>query len=197
MSFSSDAKKEVLHNGATKRCCLLAEMCAIFAFSGRVNSNADKHILYITTESAALTRRIYNLIKYNFDVTAKIDILKKKQVSKFYYLINVTNRHEIVKMLKVMGFINNDISEFSNYKINEKIYAKKCCLKSFVKGAFLAGASVSDPEKNYHLEFATSHETLKNSFLNILCESGFVPKEILRKTNYVLYFKGNKQIHER
>ena len=76
MSFSSDAKKEVLLAASTKHCCLLAEMCAIFAFSGRVNSNNEKSILYITTENASLARRVYNLIKYNFDITAKIDISK-------------------------------------------------------------------------------------------------------------------------
>ncbi len=194
MSFSSDAKKEVLQSASSKRCCLLSEMCAIFAFSGRVSSSGNKHILYITTESASLARRTYNLIKYNFDVTAKIDILKKKQSSKFYYLINVTNRHEIVKMLKLMGFIKNDISEFVNYKINEKFYENKCCLKSFIKGAFLSGASVSDPNKNYHLEFVTSHITLKESFVEIIKKTGFSPKEIIRKTNFVLYFKSSDEI---
>lgn len=194
MSFSSDAKKEVLLAPSKKRCCLLAEMCAIFAFSGRVNCTGDKYMLYITTENASLARRVYNLIKYNFDVTAKIDILKKKSTNKFYYLINLTNRQEILRMLKTMRFVKDSIGEFVNYKIDPKITENKCCLKAFVRGAFLAGASVSDPEKNYHLEFVTGHSTLKDSFLEILKKASFSPKEIVRKSNYVLYFKNSEEI---
>lgn len=194
MSFSSEAKKEVLANDKSKRCCLLSEFAAVFSFSGKVKKSGEKYVLYITTESAPLARRIYNLIKYNFDVTAKIDILKKKQSKKFYYLINVTNRQEILKILKSSGFVRDNISEFVNYKTDEKVIEKKCCKKAFIKGAFLAGGSVSDPEKNYHLEFATPHYTLKESLNKTLREAGFFAKQVVRKSNYVLYFKSSEEI---
>ena len=194
MSFSSEAKKEVLANDKSKRCCLLAEFCAIFAFSGKITFSDGKYVLHITTESAPLARRIYNLIKYNFDVVSKIEILKKKNSNKFYYLILVQNNPEILKILKVMGFVKNNISEFSSYIIDKKIYEKKCCKKAFIKGAFLAGGFVSNPEKNYHLEFAVPHIEVKDTLNEILCESGFSPKQITRKSKHVIYFKLSEDI---
>ena len=64
-----------------------------------------------------------------------------------------------------------------------------CCRASFIRGAFLAGGSVTDPEKRYHLELATPHHSVSRETYSVLIEMGFSPREAERGGNSLLYFK--------
>ena len=64
-------------------------------------------------------------------------------------------------------------------------------------GAFLAGGSVTDPGKGYHLELATSHQAVGRETYALMEEIlGFYPKLASRGANTVLYFKQSDQISE-
>lgn len=64
-----------------------------------------------------------------------------------------------------------------------------CCRTAFVRGAFLAGGSVTAPEKRYHLELATPHHSVSREAFSLLLDLGFSPKETQRSGNSLLYFK--------
>ena len=64
-----------------------------------------------------------------------------------------------------------------------------CCRAAFVRGAFLAGGSVTDPDKRYHLELATSHRSVSRELYSMLLDMGFSPRETERGGNSLLYFK--------
>ena len=64
-----------------------------------------------------------------------------------------------------------------------------CCRAAFVRGAFLAGGSVTDPDKRYHLELATPHRSVSREVYSMLLDMGFSPKETERSGNSLLYFK--------
>lgn len=78
--------------------------------------------------------------------------------------------------------------------INNTNINKRCCKSSFLRGAFLGSGSVSNPEKEYHLEFATKlkHETDRLSAM--LNEMGFNPKITQRRDKVVVYIKESAQI---
>ena len=61
-------------------------------------------------------------------------------------------------------------------------------------GAFLAGGSVTDPEKRYHLELATSHLYVHRELQSLLMDMGFEPKTVSRNNNYVTYIKRSEAI---
>ena len=42
--------------------------------------------------------------------------------------------------------------------VPREITVRKCCRMSFLRGVFLACGSVTDPEKEYHLEFVLEDE---------------------------------------
>ena len=65
-----------------------------------------------------------------------------------------------------------------------------------MRGAFLAGGSVTDPEKRYHLELATTHYSVSREAYSVLLEMGFSPKEAERKGNRLLYFKKSEHIED-
>ena len=54
---------------------------------------------------------------------------------------------------------------------------------------FLAGGSVTDPKKAYHLEMVTPHYYVSRELIALMGEVGFQPKETVRKANYITYFK--------
>ena len=69
-----------------------------------------------------------------------------------------------------------------------------CCRAAFVRGAFLAGGSITDPGKGYHLELATSHMSVSRELYSVLLELGFSPREARRGRSFVTYFKQSEAI---
>ena len=70
------------------------------------------------------------------------------------------------------------------------------CRLAFFRGAFLAGGSVTDPAKRYHLELSTPHLSVSRELRSLLLEAGFTPKETTRKGNSVTYFKQSEAIED-
>ena len=80
--------------------------------------------------------------------------------------------------------------------MNYGLLEKECCRTAFLRGAFLAGGSVTDPSKRYHLELATSRHKVSRETEHLLTEQGFSPKEALRNGSSVLYFKQSEAIED-
>lgn len=78
--------------------------------------------------------------------------------------------------------------------LNEAVLNNECCQISFLRGAFLGGGSVSDPEKEYHLEFGANNEREANYIISVLQVYGFNPKMTQRKKKEVVYIKESSQI---
>lgn len=82
------------------------------------------------------------------------------------------------------------------HHINFAVLEESCCRLAFLRGAFLAGGSVTDPEKSYHLELATSHYSVSGEVRAVMQECGFNPKQAVRKANYIAYFKRSEDIED-
>ena len=81
--------------------------------------------------------------------------------------------------------------------VNLSVLEEECCRVPFLQGAFLAGGSVTDPGKGYHLEIATGHQAVGRETFALMEEVlGFYPKLAARGANTVLYFKQSDQISE-
>lgn len=95
---------------------------------------------------------------------------------------------------------NNILSESDSAKLARELCSfrpiRRCCRIAYIRGAFLGGGSVSDPEKEYHLEFDTREEGEALRFKEMLEESGFKPKLTKRREKTVVYIKESSQIAE-
>ena len=80
--------------------------------------------------------------------------------------------------------------------INFGVLEEPCCRAAFLRGAFLAGGSVTDPRKGYHLELTTSHLSVGREMLALMREMGLEPKAAQRKGNSVVYFKQSDRIED-
>jgi hypothetical protein len=198
MSFSSTTKNELSRLPIEDRCCAIAELAAIVRMCGTIQiSGIGKINLKFGTENAAIARRIFTLLKMLYDTNIEVMVRKNRQLKKNNnYLIVINNTKITKKILEDVGFLTNkDISFYDvSYEMPENLIKNRCCRRSYIRGAFLGGGSISNPEKTYHMEFVTNSEEHGIDLSNIINSFDLNSKIVIRKDNYVVYIKEGEQL---
>lgn len=195
MSFSSKTKNELARIKAEDRCCMLAELSAILRVSGTINIKGLNRLrAEILTENAASARLIFTLFKKSLNIQTEILVKKNHTLKKAHtYIITLDEANDVLEQLGIITYENGyfEISE----KIPVNFVAKECCKRAYVRGIFVGGGSLSDPEKGYHLEFVTHSREFAEVFSKLINESyGLNSKVIDRKNSYIVYLKEGDQI---
>ncbi len=179
LSFSSDVKAELCRLPLDKKNIALAECYGILMYC---NSFSPRE-LRIITASPAFAERLPRLFKralgLSFDQAPSAAAGSKRS-------FGITGRDKLKKIFEAFGGeIDSTLAQHVNFGMLEE----PGCVEAFARGAFLAGGSVTDPEKRGHLELATPHRTVNREMLSLLLDLGFAPKETQRRGNSLLYFK--------
>lgn len=197
MSFSSKAKNELCHIPVQKSCCNLAELAALIQICGTIHLGGRKRVsLHVSTENAAIARRIFLLIKNLYNVQTEVMVRKNQRLRKnnSYYLV-LSNEQQVKKVLKDTGILKEQEGGLGlNRSIDTMLIKNRCCKRAYIRGAFLGGGSVSDPEKIYHLEIVTHSDSYARSLCNLINEFDLNAKTISRKNNFVVYLKEGEHI---
>lgn len=195
MSFSSDAKEEIIHHFPKGNCCLIAELSAVLHLNGAITGGIEISLV-IHTENPALARRCFQIIKKLFGISAEITAKDYIHFKKGHlYTLTVTGEENTRNILKSCGLMKNEEPYITLVRgIDKRIIKKKCCQRAFIKGTFLAVGSVAKPEKNYHLEFIMPNEEFCNDFRKILAAYELNPKVVMRKENHIIYIKDGEGI---
>lgn len=182
MSFSINVKNEVI-NIINNRHCSIAELSAIINYIGKIKYENGNISLIFISENESLLKKCKTLFKYIFDVNLPINYNKNK-------LFNIII-HDKCFIDKIFYTIKqNDIkADFSNI-----ITKSVCCKRAFIRGAFVCIGYISDPEKNYHLEFANLSLSQAESLKNIINFFDIDAKIIEKRDNYIVYIKEGEQI---
>jgi cell division protein WhiA len=191
MSFASETKKE-LTTLELKDCCGKAELSALIRMNGSLSFSNRKLVVDIQTENAAIARRIYTLIKKNFEVPVELLVRKKMRLKKNnVYIVRLAKQaKEILEDLKILG------EGFTfTHDIAEEFVKKKCCRRSYLRGAFLAGGSVNNPEtSSYHLEVASLYKEHNDSLCELMNTFDLNSKTLERKKGFITYLKEAEKI---
>lgn len=185
VSFSGNVKSEICRNFPAKKCCALAESFGILLFCNSFGSDGVR----IITESREFAARLPKLFKkafsLNFDVLPELGGTGK-------LIFQITDTAKITQIMDSYGFHPNDTVALH---INLSVIEDECCKNAFLRGAFLAGGSVTDPEKGYHLELSTTHLSVAREAYALFEEMlGFYPKSSARGGGQVLYLKNSELI---
>lgn len=172
MSFSADIKKSLGNVENNCDMCDKAELCGILEFSGTVKN--DK--LRIITENASVAETIIRLMKKCFN--ADIEYIKNEQSYSIFISDSI-----------VIENIANGLNLFATKDELDEVVPNDCCKAAYIRGAFLGGGSVTDPQKGYHLEFSSRYKELTNKLCEIIRLVGFNAKTICRKGSYIAYIK--------
>lgn len=197
MSFSSKVKNELCRVTTNDRLSMLAELSAVVRINGHIKVINDNEInLKITTENSALARKVFSLIKELYGINAEIIIRRSKKLKKnIMYILILTCSKGLKRILRDINIVygNGDLKEIK-YLPYEILSKDKEYHKAYLRGAYLAAGSMSDPEKTYHLEIITQRIELANELSDLINGFNLNSKVIKRKCNYVIYLKEGENI---
>ena len=184
MTFSARAKAELCRVPIKKRCCAVAEAYGVLLYCSQFSSR-ELRIVTASEDFAErlprLFRRAFNL---GFDETPAAGRAGKSRFS-------VSDTEKIASIYRAFGM---EPAETLSLHINLGVLENDCCRASFVRGAFLAGGSVTDPAKSFHLELATTHASVSRELSSLLFELGFEPGQARRGANCLSYLKQSETI---
>ncbi len=193
MSFAAHTKKELtmLENST---CCNRAELAALIRMNGSIQFGTGRFVLDVSTENAAIARRIYSLLKKVYQLHAELLVRKKMRLKKNnVYIVRIPNKaSEILQDLRIMD------ERLAFYPgISKDLVKKSCCRAAFLRGAFLAGGSVNHPEaSSYHLEIFSAYQDFCEDLTKLANRYKLNAKCIERKKGYVMYIKEGERITE-
>ncbi len=165
MSFSREVKEELAGHISPARHCQIAELSALFSMCGQFGRNQDGYYIGFQTENEDVLKKSFTLLKKAFNIETDV-MLREEQMQELY-------------------------DEFGDLEkpVNQLLIKNSCCQRAFIRGAFLAAGSMSDPSKGYHLEFVCTSMEKAGQLQRVIQEFNIDAKIVIRKKYYVVYLK--------
>lgn len=186
-TFSGNAKAEICRSFPQKRCCALAQCFGVLLFCNNFTSDSIRIITECKEFAAILPKLFRKAFSVDFDA-----VPNSEETGKLVF--QITRREKLEQIMVAYGF---EPSGILSLHINLPIVEEDCCKAAFLRGAYLAGGSVTDPAKAYHLELATNHRYVAREAYTFMHEVlGFYPKMAQRGGGQVLYFKHSDLISD-
>ncbi|MFW6030760.1 MAG: DNA-binding protein WhiA [Halanaerobiales bacterium] len=190
MSFTAEVKHEI----ARVRGDELPELAALVRMDGSIHIINKDLALKLRIYLGDLARKIYKLIKNQFNL--RIEIMVRKDT-------HFDNKHNIYELLLPpqeglndflyqLGLIDRDKNLI--YKIKEEFIKKRSSQKAYLRGAFLGGGSVNKPSSEYHLEFRCEHISFAEELISLLNKFDLKGHLIEHHNKYIVYFKSFDEI---
>lgn len=184
-SFAGKVKNELCRVPVQRLCCARAEAYGVLLY-GNTFSPTEVRLI---TESADFAARLPRLFQRAFGL--KFDRLPEEERGKLIF--GITDRSKLDRIINQLGY---DPRQNLVLHVNFGLLEDECCRTAFLRGAFLAGGSVTDPEKRYHLELDTGHAQASREVAALLTEMGFLPHSVRRGGSSVIYFKQSEHIED-
>lgn len=183
MSFASDVKKELCtkrpsdrHSEAEGYGMLL--LCRSFSF---------EKILF-QTGSLAAAEYFCSIMRRTFDVIAE---MSKGGTSRPVYSVRIVSDADRKKIMYRLGYRqDSDIGLLSERLKTEG------SIGAFIRGAFLAGGSMSDPETEYRIDFSMKQGPLAEEFSSLLLSRGIVSRVTQRAGKSIVYIKDSNMLED-
>ncbi len=198
MSFSSSVKNQLCRI-ENEDCCSLAEISAIIGTTGTLDTKSD-NALKLLTENSAMARRFFSSMKASMGISPDIKIRRNQKLKmRAHYIITIPYTFGVEELLEKLGMditpaVGERNAEFSPNSELDVLLEKECCRRAYLRGAFLAGGSVSNPEKTYHLEINNRYKKIAAKTARLMKEYELNSKIIRRKGDYVVYLKEGDNI---
>ncbi|MBS6600887.1 MAG: DNA-binding protein WhiA [Clostridium sp.] len=196
MSFSAKVKGELGRYTEMSREEALAQISAMMKVSGTIGFNGKGLSFKITTENPTSARLVFTLLKEHFQIHSKLMVKKSNSLKKNnIYMVVIDEEMGVRGLLKDTGIFKEvDGGITLDYRIDEKMVETDDEKRAYIRGAFLGGGSVTNPEKNYHLEFVTHSEEYAQDLCELINSCGLNSKVIQRKNSFIVYIKEGEQI---
>lgn len=180
MSFSSEVKRELAAQTNDSRHCRLAELAAIISYTGKLQIQAGEVRLLLETDNPTLKEKYEQLLELLFQIEPPTTELQGEAVLKVL---------ESVKMWDNQNACFRDMTTVDGLLIQQT-----CCKRAFIRGAFLASGSMSNPNKSYHFEVVCDTLQQATQLQNVINHFEIEAKIVSRKKNQIVYVKEGAHI---
>ena len=175
MSFSGKVKEELLEHYARARHCDIAELSAIVHMAGEFKvGHGGVCCLKVHTENLGVARKCFTLLVKTFNI--KTDVVVRRNTGKDNYSYYIYAKGEEL------------------LAIRDTIVQAVCCKRAYIRGAFIASGSMSDPSKSYHFEIVCYTLEQAQQLKELMEFFETEPKIVERKERMVVYLKEGSQI---
>ncbi len=186
-SFAYKVRSELCRTAVQRLCCARAEAYGVLLYCNTFTSREIR----IITENPEFAARLPRLFQRAFGL--RFDRLPEEDTGRGKLIFQITQQDKLNKIINQFGY---DPRQNPVLHVNFGMLEDECCRTAFLRGAFLSGGSVTDPEKRYHLELATSHLQASREVSALLTELGFFPRSVMRSGSAVIYFKQSEHIED-
>ncbi len=187
VSFASKVKTEICRIGVSKKCCAAAQCFGVLLYCNSFTAEGIR----IVTESRDFALILPKLFKKAFGIDFDS---YPSLVSSGKLIFQITDPEKIRAIMELYGFDSRDTLALH---INLPVVEEDCCKAAFLRGAFLAGGSATDPSKGYHIELTTTHQNVARECFALVHEAlAISPKLTKRGGSHVLYLKHSDRISD-
>ncbi len=180
MSFSADVKTELLRQCGRARHCQIAELAGILYMQGTVD--AAPLSIRLAAGSEELREKYALLLQMAFGLDASEPV-------------SAGDTYRVLGTLKLLDAGGQaPTGDLAGRCADEQLLARDCCKRAYLRGAFLATGSISDPDKSYHLEIVSRSEEQARQMQELMQEFGMAGKIAQRRNQYVVYLIEGEQI---
>lgn len=195
MSFSSNVKEELQGKIDSAVHCRLAEFAALTAFSKTVLPDACKNQPFtISMENSVVKKKWLALAEQIFGIRTEQFVCRQEGNRSSVTQIVISDDSMADRILMALKWTKTAGGEITPVLVPPLLVQKECCKRAFIRGAFLAAGSISDPHKFYHFEMVCSDEEGANQLKDMLLFFHLDAKVIIRKKNFVVYLKEGNHI---
>ena len=185
-------KEELSKQISTARHCNIAETAALLSACGKITADGT---LRMQTENSAVIRKYFTLLKKTFNIETEIAVRESRQMKKGHvYFVELKEDRQIHALLLGTKLSVDRADGETLYLENSLITQQTCCKRAFIRGAFLASGSMSDPEKAYHFEIVCPDEGKAGQLQRLIRSFHIDAKVVQRKKSHVVYVKEGAQI---
>ncbi len=190
MSFSTETKREICQKLSTRVPLQYSELYAMLLLGREFTPSS---VVFKTENEHTFSHFIFllnKLFKAKCEVVAP---MKGETGRNRSYTVSVISPEKCRKIFEHYGHDEREV----NLRVNRANIDDEEEQRAFIRGAFLAAGSVTDPEKGYHLEFAVSYRNLCMDICRIIREiqdCDISIKMLSRGGSYIAYVKDSEQI---
>ena len=169
MSFSSEVKTELAKHLGKSRHCQIAELAALIAFEGRIPAAESENRLLMQK---------YQLL-----------------LAELFHIEEIHTEEEARSVFSTVKMYNDVTGEPEpEDTVKGLLIQQNCCKRAYIRGAFLAGGSISDPNKSYHFEIVCRSIPQAEQLRDVINSFDMDAKIVARKKYQVVYLKEGSQI---
>lgn len=194
MSFSRDVKEELSMHIPQARHCQIAEIAAIIMYCGHVKITAKDHFsIRVQTENLYVARKLFTLLQKTFKIETENVVRRSENKKRLVtYVVYVQDARRVLMAAKLL---DSNLQLIENPPLKHNVIVQNdCCRRAFLRGAFLAAGSISDPHRFYHYEIVCQTSWKAEQLAGLIRSFEIDAKIVKRNNHYVVYVKEGSHI---